>query len=54
MTLNYDNSPHLIVMTFYYNTMQTPFSIGLRLLIHKKTKSKDIINVLANLNLSVN
>ena len=37
----------------FYNTKETPFSVGLGLLIHKKTRSKDIVNILANLNLSI-
>ena len=36
----------------FYKTKETPFSVDLGLLIHKKTRSKDIVNILANLNLS--
>ena len=37
----------------FYNTKETLFFVGLGLLIHKKTRSKDIVNILANLNLSI-
>ena len=38
----------------FYNIKETPFSNGLGLLIHKKTRSKDIANILASLTLSIN
>ena len=37
----------------FHKTKETPFSVDLGLLIHKKTRSKDIVNILANLNLSI-
>ena len=37
----------------FYNTKETPFSVGLGLLIRKKIRSKDIVNILANLNLPI-
>ena len=37
-----------------YQTKETPFSVGLALLVHKKTRSKAIVNILAELNLSIN
>ena len=30
----------------FYNIKETQFSVGLGLLIHKKTRSKDIVNIL--------
>ena len=50
MTLNYNTSPHLKVETFY-DTKETPFSVGLGLLVYKKTR--DIVNILAKLNMSI-
>ena len=37
----------------FYNAKETPFSVGLGLLIHKKTRNKDIIIIIVNLNLSI-
>ena len=37
----------------FYNTKETPFSVGLGLLIHQKTRTKDIVNIIANLDLSI-
>ena len=37
----------------FYNKKETPFSVSLGLLIHKKIRSKDIVNILANLNLLI-
>ena len=52
MTLNYNTSPHLKVETFY-DTKETPFSVGLGLLVYKKSRSRDIVNILAKLNMSI-
>ena len=35
----------------FYNTNETLFSVSLGLLIHKKTRTKDIVNILANLSI---
>ena len=37
----------------FHNAKETPFSVGLGLLIHKKTRTKDIVNIIANLDLSI-
>ena len=37
----------------FYNTKETTFSVGLGLLIYRKTRSKDVVNILANLDLSI-
>ena len=37
----------------FYQTKETPTGVGLGLLIHKKTRSKGIVNILADLNLSI-
>ena len=37
-----------------YCTKETPFAVGLGLLIHKKTRSKNLVNILSDFNLSIN
>jgi hypothetical protein len=37
----------------FYQSKETPAMVGLDLLIHKKTRSKEIVKILADLNLSI-
>ena len=37
----------------FYQTKETPVTVGLGLCIHKKTRSKEIVEILSNLNLSI-
>jgi len=37
----------------YHSRKETPFSVGLGLLVHKNTRSKDLVNILSDLHLTV-
>ena len=37
----------------FYQNKETPATVGIGLLIHKKTSSTEIVNILADLNLSI-